>query len=1140
KEDLYYYCITDLSGEMKILLRDSPFCFAKFTPDGGTIFLERGKEGSMIGFGPRGKERFRHPMGTWFSSYSDLHIIGDEVLLNGSGNLFLKCSTENGQITGIYPFPSGYYLTRHIHVFEDRVFLFSRTMPEIPCDIRGTNLLSFEAGSSSPGWLDIYMEPLDPNTGSAYETFDDTDVRVRFVHDYGGAGLDQNLHVTFAEGIATSSDRSAWEFLWTTPSLGSDEERNVPVTATLGPVSRTFPVKVISPGDFLEFSLIKRFETVNSQGTMKYFLDWELRNRSAFEVNDLEWGLDLVNMKCKYPRLPKQIKAGETRTGTLEMDLIFPGMDSIPDWQGYQVEGRGTITLNYSRGQPMVREFDSRLEILPRYSFRLFLYDPDLKKNVKIDHYAGDLKFFDENGDEITSALSVSSKGTTNEISGFAPGLPDKPVRIKVQVAESEQWVDVAYGDNTSPRTDHPWVLSLPRVTLTLPPNKAPIADFRILSPEPEWSPLARFDGSPSHDRDGEITGYEWDFGDGSTAVSGSSQEISHKFSDSGSYEVKLMVTDNKGANSTRTRKIVVGKPITVNHRETGIPAALAEGSATSYEITLSTGNVENAGTDARVFLALIGREKDDGMRRGSGEKELVPFSGDPFERGNNDKFTVDHSWGLLPVEDLDFITIRHDNSNNRPGWYLNGLKIRDTGNNREWYFAVNSWLATDESQGQRTHGRFFPMEDAYPCGIVFDDNQLQIHDRSYGCFAMTKLSDQAFILPDDAEYFYFTELDRNRELRVFLDGMEIHPCQTSSGDGYYDIPFIPVEHWGVQYATSDVTKPTRFLVRNGPSTGNMEERYIWVFPSKWMGYENSARKMMVLSSLFDSLKSLKPNTDATDIFLCGIQGKAFLSEVQVDLAYSGQIIEDYGMASLGIFGSVPDPTLQWYLKYGAEKYASSKIEKIVKQLTSEAFVSVAGEIYDLMTTLLDAAEWGSQLSSVISIAASEAYKVDLLHHLADVSSFKQSAEILKVIKSKMDSLMVKMDANDPAGCEEILTQVGHLVVGDDPTSSVFTDHLIDYGPGVTDYIGNAQVSYPLAFLLAKEIENIAIWKRDGHSFFNNYFGITPGLDKVQATRAAMVIYEPIIRDMFKVAGILVEISLMASPQDPVWNQWGN
>lgn len=66
------------------------------------------------------------------------------------------------------------------------------------------------------------------------------------------------------------------------------------------------------------------------------------------------------------------------------------------------------------------------------------------------------------------------------------------------------------------------------------------------------------FDAASSADPDGSIVAYNWAFGDFTT---GSGVNVVKSFASSGSYEVRLTVTDNKGATSFSTVNITVYGP---------------------------------------------------------------------------------------------------------------------------------------------------------------------------------------------------------------------------------------------------------------------------------------------------------------------------------------------------------------------------------------------------------------------------------------------------------------------------------------------------------------------------------------------------------------------------------------------------
>jgi PKD repeat protein len=71
----------------------------------------------------------------------------------------------------------------------------------------------------------------------------------------------------------------------------------------------------------------------------------------------------------------------------------------------------------------------------------------------------------------------------------------------------------------------------------------------------------AAFDGSASHDPDGTIAGYSWNFGDGVTATGATAN---HTFGAPGTYRVALTVTDSRGATATASRAISVASTGTV------------------------------------------------------------------------------------------------------------------------------------------------------------------------------------------------------------------------------------------------------------------------------------------------------------------------------------------------------------------------------------------------------------------------------------------------------------------------------------------------------------------------------------------------------------------------------------------------
>jgi serine protease len=98
--------------------------------------------------------------------------------------------------------------------------------------------------------------------------------------------------------------------------------------------------------------------------------------------------------------------------------------------------------------------------------------------------------------------------------------------------------------------------------------NQVPVANFTTAI----TGLSVQFTDSSS-DTDGSITGWLWNFGDGSSSVV---QNPSHTYAASGSYTVTLIATDNSGASDTRSSIITVtsgqagGQPCTTCESYTG------------------------------------------------------------------------------------------------------------------------------------------------------------------------------------------------------------------------------------------------------------------------------------------------------------------------------------------------------------------------------------------------------------------------------------------------------------------------------------------------------------------------------------------------------------------------------------------
>jgi PLAT/LH2 domain len=126
------------------------------------------------------------------------------------------------------------------------------------------------------------------------------------------------------------------------------------------------------------------------------------------------------------------------------------------------------------------------------------------------------------------------------------------------------------------------------------------------------------------------------------------------------------------------------------------------------YRITVETDTREDAGTDARVFITLGSGPAPtvDGCEAFKNqERELDRPNVNDFERGQTDIFTI-----FAPdVEEVSWICLRHDNTGDKPGWFVNSVVVqKESGTTPRqvvgaWRFRVFRWLATDEPPDFRT-----------------------------------------------------------------------------------------------------------------------------------------------------------------------------------------------------------------------------------------------------------------------------------------------------------------------------------------------------------------------------------------------------------------------------------------------------
>lgn len=131
--------------------------------------------------------------------------------------------------------------------------------------------------------------------------------------------------------------------------------------------------------------------------------------------------------------------------------------------------------------------------------------------------------------------------------SGIAVSPDGRSVYVSDNLSSEVSQYDVGAGGVLSPKTPAAVPAGLGPVGVAVVPDQGPVALFTA-SAARAGSPT-KFDGSSSGDADGTIARYDWNFGDGSSAVNGGATPT-HTYRTPGAYTVRLTVTDDGGCST--------------------------------------------------------------------------------------------------------------------------------------------------------------------------------------------------------------------------------------------------------------------------------------------------------------------------------------------------------------------------------------------------------------------------------------------------------------------------------------------------------------------------------------------------------------------------------------------------------------
>ncbi|MEJ2392692.1 MAG: CARDB domain-containing protein [Gammaproteobacteria bacterium] len=215
---------------------------------------------------------------------------------------------------------------------------------------------------------------------------------------------------------------------------------------------------------------------------------------------------------------------------------VLAAIDRAGNISGFSEEGGGTPTAEADLAVGAI-SFNPDSPVLGReatIAVSILNHGP-AAATADVGFYLGD----GDSGLLLTIATVTATANSTVLVT-----CPWTPQVAGVQTVEVR--IESLTGTDTTPEND--------RSSAQAIVNIAPVAEAGG-DRQGEWNSPIGFNGTGSHDGDGLIAGYLWDFGDGTTDGHG---VTSHTYLSPGTYTATLRVTDNRGASAVDTCAVKV------------------------------------------------------------------------------------------------------------------------------------------------------------------------------------------------------------------------------------------------------------------------------------------------------------------------------------------------------------------------------------------------------------------------------------------------------------------------------------------------------------------------------------------------------------------------------------------------------
>jgi len=741
-----YYVWIDREGKKIALLEDHDRVIAQFDSQGHLIVLAESAEEifhfTLKYYNVQGECIFEKYLPSDIESWTELYQIDSEsILLYDDHSTFFRYSLIIGKLTGLYPFPSDYRV-KLATIFNNQVYILTGQISKSrPTELAGNHLVSFSLENS--GWFDLELVKLSPLADEPFSVYGDSEIEVSFEASQSYSLPEDQLEVSFEKGEILHQDtgkQGRWDYLWHSPGLVQEEQETVNITASYGPISKTYQVKVKA----LKNPLIMTGQlTVDSRNQGQLILEGQIENTANIEIKNLEWQWTLDNLSLISSSFPDSVSALKEESFKMRFNrlAINDGKLDRIDWNGYDIPQQVQLICDYPEGRAE-KIFEHSLNIQPEYFITLKLYDPLSRLNwswkdlKELD--LSNLKVWDELGNDITSSLQVEKLyGNLIKISGLAAGIEEKPVKIGANYNGEIQWYELKFQSDKQPRFpkiaansfQFDLILSFPfpqpnGESIPLPRNPhiasgstyrgacgagrpdtaISLSDIQIRVPDPVNNSNHYLLNYSRVDECGTHAGCRWhDACFDVCAKNYGEEEFYEPCHDICNIAVVDRYGEVAGADwmlgyGPYDGYLIYSDPPTW---EGPFPGSVHVSKSARYRIDIETGRMTGtglltavllgAGTDANVYLTLYGTEGDQSreiLLDNPGKDDFGTISRDTF-------YDI-----LRNFEDINRIRLRHDNSGLGPGWFVHQVRVINQDTGQLWHFVIDQWLAEDEGDG--------------------------------------------------------------------------------------------------------------------------------------------------------------------------------------------------------------------------------------------------------------------------------------------------------------------------------------------------------------------------------------------------------------------------------------------------------